>query len=95
MPANEHLTMQIASQVYSIETANNVLTFFKNGDPAYITRRFDVINDGSKLAQDILSTMLKQSELVKKMVLSSFLDDSMISNYWQSYQGRLKRLMKA
>jgi serine/threonine-protein kinase HipA len=41
MPANEHLTMQIARQVFGIETAENALIFFKNGAPAYITKRFD------------------------------------------------------
>ena len=43
MPANEHLTMQIARQVYGIETAENALIFFKDGTPAYITKRFDVL----------------------------------------------------
>lgn len=52
MPANEHLTMQIARQVYGIETAENALIFFKNGAPAYITKRFDVKEDGSKWAQE-------------------------------------------
>lgn len=52
MPANEHLTMQIARQIYGIETAENALTFFKNGSPAYITKRFDVKEDGTKLAQE-------------------------------------------
>ena len=46
MPANEHLTMQIARQIYEIETAENALIFFKNGTPAYITKRFDVAQDG-------------------------------------------------
>jgi len=41
-PANEHLTMQIAQQVYGINTAGNALIFFKNGESAYITKRFDV-----------------------------------------------------
>jgi serine/threonine-protein kinase HipA len=52
MPANEHLTMQIARQVYGIETAENALIFFKNGAAAYITKRFDMLDDGSKLAQE-------------------------------------------
>lgn len=52
MPANEHLTMQIARQVYGIETAENALVFFRNGAPAYITKRFDVKEDGSKWAQE-------------------------------------------
>ncbi|WP_289039665.1 HipA domain-containing protein [uncultured Zobellia sp.] len=50
MPANEHLTMQIARQVFGIETAENGLVFFKNGAPAYITKRFDVKEDGLKWA---------------------------------------------
>ncbi|NOU46355.1 MAG: HipA domain-containing protein [Bacteroidales bacterium] len=57
MPANEHLTMQIARQVYGIETAENALIFFKNGAPAYITRRFDVREDGTKLAQDDFASL--------------------------------------
>ena len=35
-PANEHLTMQIAEQVFGIETAANGLCIFKNGEAAYI-----------------------------------------------------------
>ena len=57
MPANEHLTMQIARQVFAIETAENALIFFKNGDPAYITKRFDVKNDGSKWAQEDFASL--------------------------------------
>ena len=57
MPANEHLTMQIARQVFAIETAENALIFFKNGDAAYITKRFDVKNDGSKWAQEDFASL--------------------------------------
>ena len=57
MPANEHLTMQIARQVYGIETAENALIFFKNGESAYITKRFDVKNDGTKWAQDDFASL--------------------------------------
>jgi len=57
MPANEHLTMQIARQVFGIETAENALVFFKNGDPAYITKRFDVKDDGSKWAQEDFASL--------------------------------------
>ncbi len=224
MPANEHLTMQIALQVYGINTAENALIFFKNGASAYITKRFDIDKDGNKLAQedfaslagrtpqthgedykylgnylelfqimqanvpaykieapkllkilifnylfsngdahfknfslletsmgdfilsptydllnsrihivdrdfaledgllprnlaqgkiskqfaiiaeyaeinkkifnDILKLMLSQSDLVEKMTFSSFLNEGTKRNYWQSYQGRLKQLMK-
>ncbi|NCU31501.1 MAG: type II toxin-antitoxin system HipA family toxin [Candidatus Moranbacteria bacterium] len=57
MPANEHLTMQIARQVYGIETAENALIFFRNGSPAYITKRFDLKEDGSKLAQEDFASL--------------------------------------
>ena len=57
MPANEHLTMQIARQVYGIETAENALIFFKNEAPAYITKRFDVKEDASKWAQDDFASL--------------------------------------
>lgn len=57
MPANEHLTMQIARQVYGIETAENALIFFRNGEAAYITKRFDVKEDGTKLAQDDFASL--------------------------------------
>ena len=48
VPANEQLTMQIAAQVYGIKTAANALIFFKDGEPAYITKRFDVRDNGTK-----------------------------------------------
>ena len=57
LPAIEHVTMQIARQVYGIETAENAMIFFKDGAPAYITRRFDVKPDGSKLAQDDFASL--------------------------------------
>ena len=57
MPANEHLTMQIARQVYGISTAENALIFFKNGAPAYITKRFDIDKDGNKLAQEDFASL--------------------------------------
>lgn len=57
MPANEHVTMQIARQVFGIETAENALIFFRNGMPAYITKRFDVQQDGSKLAQEDFASL--------------------------------------
>ena len=41
VPANEHVTMQIASQVFGLNVAANGLVFFPGGEPAYIVRRFD------------------------------------------------------
>ena len=37
-PANEHLTMQIAQQVFGIETAESALVFFADGTPASLTK---------------------------------------------------------
>lgn len=61
MPANEHLTMQIAKQVYNIETAENAIIFFKDGTPAYIIKRFDVNTDGSKLAQEDFASIMQRT----------------------------------
>lgn len=52
IPENEHLTMQIASQVFKIPTAANVLIYFKDGTPAYLTKRFDVRPEGGKYQQE-------------------------------------------
>ncbi len=61
IPANEHLTMQIARQVYGIECAENALIFFKDGVPAYITKRFDIKEDGSKLAQEDFASLANRT----------------------------------
>lgn len=57
VPTNEHLTMQIARDVYGITTADNGLVFFKDGSPAYLTRRFDVRPDGGKWAQEDFASL--------------------------------------
>lgn len=64
-PANEHLTMQIASQVYGINTADNALIFFSDGEPAYITRRFDVkdVKEKSKWGQEDLASLAGKTTL--------------------------------
>ena len=62
VPANEHLTMQIASQVFDIRTAENALIFFPDGKPAYITRRFDVTPDGRKHSQEDFAQLGEKSE---------------------------------
>lgn len=52
IPENEHLTMQIASQVFNIPVAPNVLIYFKDGSPAYLTKRFDIRPTGGKYQQE-------------------------------------------
>ena len=61
MPANKHLTMQIANQIFGIETAENALIFFANGKPAYITKRFDVNNKGGKLASEDFTSLAQKN----------------------------------
>lgn len=56
-PANEHLTMQIAEHIFHIETAANALCFFKNGEAAYITRRYDIAPDGTKIQQEDFASL--------------------------------------
>lgn len=56
-PANEHLTMSIATHIFGIETAECAMGFFRNGHPAYITKRFDVDPDGSKHIQEDLASI--------------------------------------
>ena len=55
--ANEHITMQLASQVYGITTAANTICFFKDGSMAYMTRRFDVHSGGKYAQEDFASLM--------------------------------------
>ncbi len=63
VPANEHLTMQIASQVYKLNVAKNGMVFFADNEPAYITRRFDVMPNGDRsLKEDFASLLQKTSE---------------------------------
>ena len=57
MPANEHVTMQIAAQLFGISTAPNGLCFFQTGEPAYITRRFDITQKGSKLRKEDFASL--------------------------------------
>lgn len=62
LPANEHLTMQIARQVFGIKTAACGMIFLGDGTPAYITRRFDYKPDGiSKYQVEDLASLLAKS----------------------------------
>lgn len=55
--ANENLTMQMASQVFGIECAYNGLCFYNDDKPAYLTRRFDVYEEGKYAQEDFASLM--------------------------------------
>ncbi len=62
VPANEHVTMQIAKQVYGINTAPSAVIFFSDGTPAYITKRFDVKPDGSKWGKEDFAVLAGKTE---------------------------------
>lgn len=62
IPANEHLTMQIAAQVYGIHTAANGLCFSRSGQPVYITKRFDVVGGVKDCSQEDFAAILQMTE---------------------------------
>lgn len=61
IPANEHLTMQIASRLFGIRTAENECVRFADGELAYLTRRFDRRN-GEPIHQEDLCQVAGRSE---------------------------------
>ena len=61
-PANEHVTMQIANQVYKIPTAENGLVFFSNDEPAYLTKRFDIADNRLKLGTEDFASLSGKTE---------------------------------
>jgi len=62
LPANEHVSMQIAKQVFGIRTAESGIIFFDDGSSAYLTRRFDYKSDGSgKYLLEDFATLLGKS----------------------------------
>jgi serine/threonine-protein kinase HipA len=62
LPINEHLTMQIARQVFDIDVAENALVAFADGEPAYLVRRFDVQSDGVRRLQEDFAQIAQRSE---------------------------------
>jgi len=98
MPANEHLTMQIARQAYNIETAENALIFFQNGQPAYITKRFDFGPDGKKLAQDDFASLAgrtPQTHGEHYKYLGNYLDlFELMEKYVPAYKVEAVKLLK-
>lgn len=62
IPANEHLTMQIASQVYGIQTAANGLCVSSDRQLVYITRRFDILPDGTKAEMEDFASVCGRNE---------------------------------
>lgn len=58
---NEHFTMQLAKQIYKIDTSINGLIKFSDGELAYITKRFDRF-DGKKIKQEDFASLALRTE---------------------------------
>lgn len=52
MPANEHITMQMAKQIFKLNVAESALLQFTTGEYTYLTKRFDTRGDGSRIHQE-------------------------------------------
>ena len=61
IPANENVTMQIASRLFRIQTAENKCIRFADGELAYLTHRFDR-RDGVSIRQEDLCQIAGRSE---------------------------------
>jgi serine/threonine-protein kinase HipA len=64
VPANEHLTMQIARQIFDLNVAENALIFFRDGTPAYLTKRFDIRSDGLKWGKEDFASLAGKTEKI-------------------------------
>ncbi len=61
-PINENLTMQIARQVFGIRVAASALVEFEGGELAYLVRRFDVEENGTRRLQEDFAQIAGRSE---------------------------------
>ena len=90
--------MQIARQVYGIDTAENALIFFKNGTPAYITKRFDKDKEGKVPAQEdftSLSGRTPQTHGEHYKYLGNYLElFHILKTYVPAYQIEAHKLLK-
>jgi serine/threonine-protein kinase HipA len=65
VPANEHLCMQIARQVFRVETPANALVILSDEEPAYLVRRYDrqaATPDGRLHQEDLGQVMARSTE---------------------------------
>ncbi|MEM9400250.1 MAG: HipA domain-containing protein [Verrucomicrobiota bacterium] len=61
VPANEHLCMHISDRLFGHKTASSCLITMADGEPAYITKRFDYNEKGEKYAQEDFCQFLNRS----------------------------------
>ncbi|MEA3353176.1 MAG: HipA domain-containing protein [Campylobacterota bacterium] len=55
---NEHVSMLISKEIFKIDTASCAVIPFKDGELAYITKRFDNEEDGLKCDQEDFASVL-------------------------------------
>lgn len=81
LPENEHAIMQLAS-LCKFNVADNALVPFENGELCYVTRRFDLLDDGRRLYVEDAASLCNVHSSNKG-------SDNL------SYEGVLKRLYEA
>lgn len=62
VPANEHLSMLLANKIFNIRVPPCALMEMSDGEPAYLVRRFDRRQDGSKIPQEDFCQLSNRSE---------------------------------
>ncbi len=62
VPANEHVTMRLAGQVFGIPVPACALVELADGEPAYLVRRFDRDADGRKRLQEDFCQLSNRSQ---------------------------------
>ncbi|MFT5240329.1 MAG: serine/threonine-protein kinase HipA [Kiritimatiellia bacterium] len=62
VPANEHLCMLLAGQLFNISVPPCALVEMSDGEPAYLVRRFDRRKDGNKTPQEDFCQLSNRSE---------------------------------
>jgi serine/threonine-protein kinase HipA len=61
IPANEHVSMQIAAQVFGLDCGANCCIALADGELAYVTRRFDY-REGRKVGQEDFCQLSNRTE---------------------------------
>jgi len=96
-PANEHLTMQIAKQLFKLDVPSNALMEFKDGSPAYIVRRFDQM-DSKKIQQEDFAQIAQMTSETHgknyKYDLSYEEIASLITKYISTYKIELEKFFR-
>jgi serine/threonine-protein kinase HipA len=61
VPINEHVTMTIARTIFKLDVAKCGLVLFANKEPAYITKRFDVLPNQQRCLKEDFASVLQRT----------------------------------